>query len=71
MMMSEETFALFFLCMAGITWFLLQRHGEKEYQQGITEGIIMHSQGRLTYTTYLSENEEEMIDIVIAPEEEG
>ena len=45
--------------------FLAWRHGAKCYDKGITDAIIMHRSGRLTYETYLDDNGAKMVNIEI------
>jgi len=68
-MMTMDNFMLFQLAMFVIGGYLLHIHGEKRYERGILDGILMHHEGRLTYTAYL-ENGTEMLDIQIAGDEE-
>ena len=45
--------------------FLAWRHGARCYDKGITDAIIMHRNGRLTYETYLDDNGAKMVNIKI------
>ena len=45
--------------------FLAWRHVAKCYDKGITDAIIMHRSGRLTYETYLDDNGAKMVNIEI------
>ena len=47
--------------------FLAWRHGAKCYDKGITDAIIMHRNGRLTYESYLDDNGAKMVNIEINP----
>ena len=47
--------------------FLAWRYGAKCYDKGITDAIIMHRSGRLTYETYLDDNGAKMVNIEIDP----
>ena len=47
--------------------FLAWRHAAKCYDKGITDAIIMHRSGRLTYETYLDDNGAKMVNIEIDP----
>jgi len=52
-----------------VGWYLLKRHGEKEYDLGIIEAIQLHNEGRLTYDSYINDEGIEMIDIEVRPNE--
>ena len=69
MMMTVENFLLFQIAMFTIGGFLLYRYGESKYERGILDGILMHHEGRLTYTTY-QEDGVEMLDVQIQELEE-
>ena len=45
--------------------FLAWRHGARCYDKGITDAILMHRNGRLTYKDYLDGNGKKMVDIEI------
>ena len=45
--------------------FLTWRHGAKCYDKGITDAILMHRNGRLTYKDCLDGNGKKMVDIEI------
>jgi len=47
--------------------FLAWRHGVKCYDRGITDAVLMHQSGRLTYTTYLDVNGAKRVSIEIEP----
>ena len=47
--------------------FLAWRYGAKCYDKGITDAIIMHRSGRLTYETCLDDNGAKMVNIEIDP----
>jgi len=44
-----------------LTW----RHGVKCYDKGITDAVLLHRNGRLTYTTYLDDNGAKKVSIEI------
>ncbi len=56
----------FMLLGAGAIYFTHKR----AYEKGITTAVLLHRNGRLTYTDYNDEAGERMVDIQIAPEEE-
>ena len=45
--------------------FLAWRHGAKCYDKGITDAVLLHRNGRLTYTTYLDGNGAQKVSIEI------
>ena len=45
--------------------FLTWRHGAKCYDKGITDAILMHRNGRLTYKDCLDGNGKKMVEIEI------
>ena len=45
--------------------FLTWRHGAKCYDKGITDAVLLHRSGRLTYKTCLDDNGAEMVNIEI------
>ncbi|MDB9803122.1 hypothetical protein OAC25_00470 [Candidatus Thioglobus sp.] len=47
--------------------FLAWKHGSRCYDKGITDAIIMHRNGRLTYESYLDDNGAKMVNIEINP----
>ena len=49
---------------------ILWRHGTKCYDKGITDAILMHRNGRLTYRDYLDGDGKKMVDIEIEPIDE-
>ena len=48
---------------AGMIWY----QGVKAYDKGIREAVLMHREGRLTYSDYKDENGVTMVDIQIDP----
>ena len=47
--------------------FLAWRHGATSYDKGITDAVLMHRSGRLTYTTFLDDNGAKKVSIEIEP----
>ena len=45
--------------------FLTWRHGAKCYDKGITDAVLLHRSGRLTYTTHLDDNGSKKVSIEI------
>lgn len=68
-MMTMDNFILWSICMIVIGGIILWKYGESKYERGILDGILMHHEGRLTYTAYL-EDGTEMLDIQIQELEE-
>ena len=48
--------------------FLTWRHGVKCYDKGITDAVLLHRNGRLTYTSYLDDNGAQKVSIEIEPD---
>ena len=44
---------------------LAWRHGARCYDKGITDAVLLHRSGRLTYKTCLDDNGAEMVNIEI------
>ena len=44
---------------------LAWRHGANCYDKGITDAVLLHRSGRLTYTTYLDDNGAKKVSIEI------
>jgi len=68
-MMTMDNFILWSICMIVIGGIILWKYGESKYERGILDGILMHHEGRLTYTTY-QEDGVEMLDVQIQELEE-
>ena len=64
-----DNFILWSICMIVIGGIILWKYGESKYERGILDGILMHHEGRLTYTTY-QEDGVEMLDVQIQELEE-
>ena len=45
--------------------FLAWRYGAKCYDKGITDAVLLHRNGRLTYTSYLDDNGAQKVSIEI------
>ena len=68
-MMSLEGFLIWVFILFTTGAYAMWRHGEKAYDRGITDAVLMHNAGRLTYDIYYDEDDEEMINIEIKPDE--
>jgi hypothetical protein len=69
-MISIENFILLMSAILIVGALILWRHGTKCYDKGITDAILMHRNGRLTYRDYLDGDGKKMVDIEIEPIDE-
>jgi hypothetical protein len=69
-MISIENFILLMSSILIVGAVILWRHGTKCYDKGITDAILMHRNGRLTYKDYLDGDGKKMVDIEIEPIDE-
>ena len=65
LMISIENFVLLMSSILIVGALILWRHGTKCYDKGITDAILMHRNGRLTYKEYLDDNGKKMVNIEI------
>ena len=70
LMISIENFILLMSSILIVGAVILWRHGTKCYDKGITDAILMHRNGRLTYKDYLDGDGKKMVDIEIEPIDE-
>ena len=70
LMISIENFVLLMSAILIVGALILWRHGAKCYDKGITDAILMHRNGRLTYKDYLDGDGKKMVDIEIEPIDE-
>ena len=70
LMISIENFVLLMSAILIVGAVILWRHGAKCYDKGITDAILMHRNGRLTYKDYLDGDGKKMVDIEIEPIDE-
>ena len=70
LMISIENFVMLMSAILIVGALILWRHGTKCYDKGITDAILMHRNGRLTYKDYLDDNGQKMVDIEIEPIDE-
>jgi len=70
LMISIENFVLLMSSILIVGAVILWRHGTKCYDKGITDAILMHRNGRLTYKDYLDGDGKKMVDIEIEPIDE-
>ena len=70
LMISVENFILLMSSILIVGALILWRHGTKCYDKGITDAILMHRNGRLTYKDYLDGDGKKMVDIEIEPIDE-
>ena len=66
-MITGENFILLISALLILGAFMIWRHGQKCYDKGITDAILMHRNGRLTYRDYLDDNGKKMVNIDIEP----
>ena len=71
LMITGENFILLISALLILGAFMIWRHGQKCYDKGITDAILMHRNGRLTYKDYLDGDGKKMVDIEIEPIDEG
>ncbi len=50
MTMTLESFILYNIIMATLSWYLMKRHGTEEYDNGFYDAVILHEGGRLIYS---------------------
>ena len=70
LMISIENFVMLMSAILIVGALILWRHGTKCYDKGITDAILMHRNGRLTYKDYLDGDGKKMVDIEIEPIDE-
>ena len=70
MTIPTENFILLVSALLTLGAYMIYRHGQKTYDRGITDAVLMHRQGRLKYRDYLDDNGKKMVDIDIEPLDE-
>ena len=70
MTITTENFILLVSALLTLGAYMIYRHGQKTYDRGITDAVLMHRQGRLKYKDYLDDNGKKMVDIQIDPLDE-
>ena len=70
LMIPTENFLMMTLAFLTLGAILIWRHGQKCYDKGITDAILMHRNGRLKYNTYLDDDGKKMVNIEIDPLED-
>ena len=70
LMITGENFILLISALLILGAFIIWRHGQNCYDKGITDAILMHRNGRLTYKDYLDGDGKKMVDIEIEPIDE-
>ena len=70
MTITTENFILLVGALLTLGAYMIYRHGQKTYDKGITDAILMHRNGRLTYKDYLDGDGKKMVDIEIDPLDE-
>ena len=69
-MISTDSFALLMCALLIMGGLLLWKHGQKCYDRGLMDAVLMHREGRLHYNTYLDDNGDKMVNIEIDPMED-
>ena len=59
--MTTLIISAYFIIGAFLAW----RYGVNRYDKGITDAVLLHRSGRLTYKTCLDDNGAEMVNIEI------
>jgi len=49
---------------------MIKYQGTKSYEKGVREAVLMHREGRLTYSDYVDDDGVTMVDIQIEPIED-
>ena len=70
MTITTENFILLVGALLTLGAYMIYRHGQKTYDRGITDAVLMHRQGRLKYKDYLDDKGKRMVDIQIDPLDE-
>jgi hypothetical protein len=58
-----------FLSFLGLGVLMIWYQGTKSYDKGMTEAVLLHREGRLTYSDYVDERGVTMVDIQIEPKD--
>jgi len=70
MTITTENFILLVSALLILGAYMIYRHGQKTYDRGITDAILMHRQGRLKYKDYINDKGVKMVTIEIEPIDE-
>jgi hypothetical protein len=54
--------------MSTLSWYLIKRQSELEYDNGFMDAVQLHNEGRLTYSSEILEDGVEMLTIEVADE---
>ena len=67
MTITTENFILLVSALLILGAYMIYRHGQKTYDRGITDAVLMHREGRLKYKDSLDGDGKKMVDIKIEP----
>ena len=67
MTITTENFILLVGALLTLGAYMIYRHGQKTYDRGITDAVLMHRQGRLKYKDCLDDRGVKMVNIEIEP----
>ena len=70
MTITTENFILLVGALLILGAYMIYRHGQKTYDRGITDAVLMHRQGRLKYRDSLDGDGKKMVDNDIEPKDE-
>ena len=70
MTITTENFVFLVSALLILGAYMIYRHGQKTYDRGITDAILMHRQGRLKYKDYINDKGVKMVTIEIEPIDE-
>jgi len=70
MTITTENFILLVSALLILGAYMIYRHGQKTYDRGITDAVLMHRKGRLKYKDYLNDEGVKMVNIEIEPIDE-
>jgi len=68
MTMTLESFILYNIVMSTLSWYLIKRQSELEYDNGFMDAVQLHNEGRLTYSSERLEDGVEMLTIEVVDE---
>ena len=64
-MIIEDIYIVLWAILAGGIYYSFKKHGENQYNEGMSDAICMHHTGTLKYDVVLNENGEEDLEIKI------
>lgn len=70
-MISIDSAVLWLLIMVGVGAYFMWRHGDRSYNEGMKDALILLDEGRLRYELYFDDDEDtRMINIEVDPLDE-